>query len=586
MSQTPTIYRINTNHRLLNNKSSKDIIQVIINQYDDKSNFDLKSLKETVKDNIKYYLYVYDSSESESEWKDFLPITLTLNLSFIEQKVSLLLFIEADINLYCVVGGSSYKVVVPFIDHSFGLNTYSRIIKPELDELSSIKSRGITGFRAGMSEQFRDNYKLINYIKFGKVPQVINVRLCEETTDLYFSFLKTKLNERILIKVGKSFLIKKKVSFADLHRIIKELEVIMEIEPIDFLSSYKEISDSSIIDNTYKEKLITELFNDTQFLTRGSSDSINRFQFDFCNPNNIDLFYEAEEYKLREKTPEGGYKVFAIVNDRREIYETVLRRATELHGMSNRFMFKAFLLGVRVGCYQNNKQTISSGFLYHISTEFLIEEKPIFLIDTKWYHLRDSFINDLKVNTVHVLNTYKAPDNILAKVWDKTKTRTEKSYNQLYNGIANYIVIDTVIIDGVELCDILHYTNDTVYLIHVKYGFNASMRELTNQISISARRLREVLASNNKDFLIKIYSILSNKEEIELGGLSQEDFLNLFNKRIIYVLAFASQLGSDLKVLDNIDKYNSNIARHSLIQCSAQMRAEYYDLLNCQIMKS
>ena len=38
-----------------------------------------------------------------------------------------------------------------------------------------------------------------------------------------------------------------------------------------------------------------------------------------------------------------------------------------------------------------------------------------------------------------------------------------------------------------------------------------------------------------------------------------------------------------LIVEDNIEKYTSNIARYSLIHCSSEMRAYYYDLLNFQI---
>jgi hypothetical protein len=209
----------------------------------------------------------------------------------------------------------------------------------------------------------------------------------------------------------------------------------------------------------------------------------------------------------------------------------------------------------------------------------------LLLIDTKWYHLRDTFVKDLITNTQHILKTYKASDKILPLKWDKSILRKEKDYNSQYNSLKNYIVIDTIIEDGLELCDILHYDNANLYLIHVKYGFKSEMRELTNQITISARRLRETLGTEKKSILTKIYNrlILGN---LDVDNLSLEDFILLFNRKITYVLAFTSHLSQDLKVESNIESFNSNIARYSLIQCSGEMRAYYYDMLTFQIMRN
>ena len=63
-------------------------------------------------------------------------------------------------------------------------------MKPESDELASIKSRGITGAIVGENQQFRGKYKIIDYIKFGKIPQEIHLKLSKEISDLHFNFLK------------------------------------------------------------------------------------------------------------------------------------------------------------------------------------------------------------------------------------------------------------------------------------------------------------------------------------------------------------------------------------------------------------
>ncbi len=259
-----------------------------------------------------------------------------------------------------------------------------------------------------------------------------------------------------------------------------------------------------------------------------------------------------------------------------------MSRAVELFGVNDRFKFMNFVRSARIASYQDGKLSIGSGFLFHISTEFSVNGTPTFLVDTKWYQLQDSFVKDLKTSSEHILKTYNAESYILHEPWDKNLISRESEYNFLYNSKPNYIVIDTIIADGLELCDIMYYDKKELYLIHVKYGFQSKIRELTNQITISARQLRETLGTKDKLILEKIYNQLIEKKH-NVDNLSLEGFKNLFNKRISYILAFTSHLSNDLVVAENIDKFNSNIARYSLIQCSGEMRAYYYDLQNYQI---
>ncbi|TRX22041.1 TIGR04141 family sporadically distributed protein [Flavobacterium franklandianum] len=586
MTQNPKIYRIDKGNRLLKKlKTTESVIEKIINT-SAIANFNPESLKQTTIENVNYFLYIFNINDFVSDWQEFLPTELTEANDFTQQKLSLILFIETEFDIFCIIGGNAYQIILPYIDQSFGLNVYARIMKPESDELASIKSRGITGAIVGENQQFRGKYKIIDYIKFGKIPQEIHLRLSTEISDLHFNFLKNKPNERIQVFVGKAFKIKKGVDFESLHKIINELTIINELVPSDYLSSYQEITDRDFIDNFCKPELMNRIYNDIGNIDNKNLSPHNKFEHEFTNPNNIEKFYEADYYKLKEKDEEKGYSVFKTVSDRTEIYNEVLKRAVERFGDNDPFNFKVFLQGVRVTCYQNNikKSTVSSGFIFHISTEFPVQGKPIFLIDTKWYLLRDSFINDLKINTEHILKTYATPSNVLSLNWNKNVIKIEKKYNLQYNGIPNYIVVDTIIADGLELCDILKYDDENLYLIHVKYGFSSNMRELTNQVVISAKRLKESLGTEEKTILDKVYSCLVAKQH-NIDNLSLQEFKNLFNRKISYVLAFTSHLKEDLKVESNLDKFTSNIARFSLIQCSSDMRTNYYNLLTYQIKR-
>ena len=131
MTLNPKVYKINRSHRLLVGKNSKSIISHIINttfkKLDYKKSFEVESLKTIEKDNFTYFLYLFKSDEVASDWQDFLPNGLTQNENFNETKISLILFIETDDHIFCVIGGNaSYQIILPFIDQSYGLNQACR----------------------------------------------------------------------------------------------------------------------------------------------------------------------------------------------------------------------------------------------------------------------------------------------------------------------------------------------------------------------------------------------------------------------------------------------------------------------------
>lgn len=258
----------------------------------------------------------------------------------------------------------------------------------------------------------------------------------------------------------------------------------------------------------------------------------------------------------------------------------MLNYAYEKFG-NDAFKIKVFLNGVKVLSYTGKTNPLTSAFMYYLNAEIHYQGKPMFLIDTKWYELKELFVKDMMSQAQRVLKAFPLPSSVLSIPWDKNLIAEEGDYNLEYDILPGYIVADTVIIDGVELCDIIHYDNENIYLIHVKYGFDAKMRDLTNQILISARRLNETLSSGDYNFLKKVYHQIVGLSR-DVDGLTVDDFIGLFSKNIIYVLAMSSQLKHDLKIEDNIAKYTSNIARFSLITCSTDVRG-FYEMLTYQI---
>lgn len=588
MTQNPTVYRVNRKHRLLKHlKNNEAIIKHILfsNPLTKKKPDEIiNRLSTHSSQRHKYFLYLDNVYELESDWKEFLPNDLTVNHDFSQQLMSLVLFVETSLDLLVIVGGNAFRIVLPYIDEAFGLNTYSRIMTRDQDELISIRSRGITGNRVGMNEQFRRDFRIMDFIRFGKFPVEIQLKLCRTTTDTYFAYLKSKTNERIHITVSKGFKVKKAMDFNALDKLVTELDYMQGLVPSDYLSSYEEITDRGFIQDQLYPLLIQQIYDDIPRINRTTDEFQSRFEFDFCDPNNIQKFYEADYYLLKEKTEEGGHRQFGRVENKDDIYEHVMRYALVQVGENDKFSLMVFLQGVRVICYHNNRKTVGSAFLFYFSAEFNLDGTPYFLMDTKWFKLRAAFVQELQTDALHILRSNKTPRVILDIPWDKKIIATEKEYNLSYLNRANYLVMDTFTPDGIELCDLIHYDDDNIYLIHVKYGFGGQIRELTNQIILSATRLKHDLSSSDKKWLEDAYQLASNAGHLK--GLSSDGFKRLFTTRKInYVLAFCSHLKDDFAIEQQIERFKSNIARFSLIQCSSDMRQSYFELYVRQIMR-
>jgi len=162
---------------------------------------------------------------------------------------------------------------------------------------------------------------------------------------------------------------------------------------------------------------------------------------------------------------------------------------------------------------------------------------------------------------------------------------SEGQYNLKYQDKQNTIVLDKVLSQEIELCDILHYTDNELFLIHVKKGFDAKMRDLTNQIMIASARLWNDNKSN-QEFLIELYSNFENSSSFQNNPLSQDEFLNLFTRKITFVLAFCNTRRNVASVADDIHSFRSNIAKFSLIQHVKEMNSyEYHEIKIMEIPK-
>lgn len=587
INQTVKVYRINKDfYKFQKCKDNIAILRIateLINQRRaSKNRVKFEDLSTFEESGLKYYLFVQRHQEKKSDWSTFFPSSLTQNWNFSQQNISIVLFVDNDVDIFVVIGGNAFQQVVKIIDHSFGLRLLSKIILPNEDKILSINTRGVTGVRSGLSEQYRNEIRVADFAKFGKLPTEVHLTLSEKITNEYFKFLKSKPKEKIKIHVGKSFKVKKSLTFEELKRLLIELGFIMELEEQEYLSSFIQESNFKLINENFQPLLIGKIFNDFENKKRNNTNYKQSFKFDFCNPNKIIEFYSADKYVLTEKSGE-SYKSFDETSNKSEIYDLVLKRAiAQFPGDTELFDFQVYVQGLRVIAYQDGKLSCSSSFLFHFTSEFNFGSQTVFLVDTKWYRLKKSFLQDLKIECLSTIKRHKLSNKIFNIKYSLGETEYE--YNLKYQDVDNYYVFDTITPQGIEMCDVLYTSEEATYLIHVKKGFDNSMRELTNQISLSARRLTTELKSDSSEYLIKLWESYTRKYP-DKAIINFEEFLTFFDKKIVYVLAFISQRKDDASVIESFDKYRSNIAKYSLLECGIDLQEYRYELNICQIRK-
>jgi hypothetical protein len=136
----------------------------------------------------------------------------------------------------------------------------------------------------------------------------------------------------------------------------------------------------------------------------------------------------------------------------------------------------------------------------------------------------------------------------------------------------------------------MYESDDTIYLIHIKTGFDAKIRDLCNQIVISANRFMISRNSGDNAFVndvIDSYNRRADNVGYEIGD--KDSFIQKFatgGKEIVFVMAFKSDTQRVPVIRNNVEKLESNIAKFSLIQCIREMSTFNYPIEIIEISNS
>lgn len=557
------------------------------------SGYEKQNTKKTISTEHSVDLY-YQRKTTTPKWKGFIASTTSPNQKITKphqssnERYILLLQNKVSKNIYAVTGGAGHFSVQDYISGSFGIDIISRLITKEDKTLRATKETSLVGGVLGTSKHFRNNFSLFENDGFGKIYQELKTNLNEKMLLAKFGFSDEEIKKTGSACVAKaSFRIEKTIEFEQLEKIIKGCETIIEEDEVISINNveklYKKRSPKLI--ETLNKELIIQLWNRYQ-------NGNGSYDFDLCHTN-FDSYLTAEIYSLYGI---GKFKSVKEIFDKLNDIDLLFDRIKKLDvAPSTLKEFNLLVQALRITAYDaSNVPTTSGHFLSHLLGDVTCDEKKYFYVDKNWYSIKDAFVTELNEYCAHLIEDKYC--NNLNKKWAYSKNMTENAFNAQFFGDDKTIVLDQVTADNIELCDILKWDDNNVYLYHIKAGMGNTMRDLTAQISIAANKLNHDL-NNNKNFLKTVYKSLKkkiggddyfDKAGKQTNNYSEEEFIELFtsNRNISFVLAVLDTANKN-RPLKEIKRFRSNIAKFSIQELSKNIRIhDKFSLLIEQIYKT
>lgn len=535
----------------------------------------------------------YRLNTTNPKWKDFLRSVTESTQDILKKSKSkderFVLLLENTISkkLYAVTGGFAFGVIQDFIDDEFGIDVFSRLIKKDEKILKASREKSVTGGILGTAKYFRSSYTLFENDSFGKIYKEITASLKKDVLTDRLGFTPDEIRRDSVCVAKSTFKVSKNITFPQLLGIIKGCESIIATEkpiPINSVEKLAKKKHQSLI-SELGGLLLKQLWERFQ----GKGD----FDFDLCH-SNFEEYLVASKYEVRKgfspnnffKTQEDGFEKLDNIEDFFEELKISEKKP------ENEEKFSKLIHALKIFTFDENGKLLTEGkMLEHIFGDVQYKGKRYFYIDSQWYEIKKSFIDNLDASCASFFENHY--HNIPCKNWKIGLS--ENGYNQEYIGQNDTIVLDRVTPDNIEVCDVLSWDKEHLYFYHVKSGFSNTTRDLCEQINISARRLQHDKKTDFK-FAKKLYAWLKQKAKSEdeyfktigmqTNQYTEEFFTSLFKKKHVFVLAVADKSKPGRNLQTNIKDFGSCIAKFSVEKLSRDMREADIEFRAIQIWRS
>lgn len=594
-----SIYRIDKDSPFfLNCSKNEDFIRLIIDRGNKKIEVKKKKSGKEINQYEQWELKGFDDTDfsielyhsqriNENSWNAFLSPVVRNNdsIKLMNSNHDFIVFISDDSDIFCFTGGVACNLVDDVCDDEFPLDLMIRLADPE--KIKQAKSRGLTGIFYARDLYFRGNQSISATEAFGSVWKDLRASLRAEviSDSDWINLIGESRTGEINCDVKKSFRIRRKVSFKDAVKLIRKIQ-----NELDRDLSEEEEKGFYFINAVKPIRSIYERQELSNLLIQQLFDSINRgetdFDFDFCHPQ-YENFLDAIKYEVK-------YRKVALADWNRP--PTVSELITGIKSSFNLGSFDEFKeqfsknFKLITEHEESNFKDTSAPLIDHIHGEIEHCGNNYFLIDKKWYQIKQNFLDILDDDFQQLLSD---PVVLIASIqlnpWG-SQYANEGAFNESHLSNDGFYVADRICLRGIELFDLLYVTDDDAFIIHVKDGLGSTTRDVCSQLRNSARVIESGLKEGGggklEEFEKKLSSTSRQYTQQEAFKTKLSDLVNGGLEKILkektrhYVMAI--RYGSNS---DDILKTKSNIARFEILGLRDEMKKYNVELNILQIKK-
>ncbi|MEV4535398.1 DUF6119 family protein [Asanoa sp. NPDC049518] len=470
------------------------------------------------------------------------------------------LFIDTASNLFAVTGGFGYRVFEDYVDYGFPFDTAKRLVA---NNFRAADIRTLTGATTSRMETYRRAQSIRSSESFGKIWKRLVGRLNSALLP-EDSYLRQIIdpNRPPTVEIKSSLVLRKSLDLSQLVSLAREIEGLEaptpdQLRELSFLDNLYQVRSSSL-----REELKAQLIEN---LRQAARDDVE-FDFDVCDPDDVARYYAGWDFKL------GYWTLTGDPPDKDDLLEAIRLNLSQYVSDPAAFAEKIESVHLRYATGPDeDAPRVSKEMHKFLHGQVDHDGQTYFYLDKVWYRIQGDFLANLKkdfVNEVFFTNTpiLLGPELPIIP-W---RDATEGEFNKRQAGREGFYFGDKIFAwsnrGNVELFDLLRVdeANGILYVIHVKDGFDAKMRDACSQISVAGDVIRQDLASDLST--LKSYYLDWQKNRINRRKrVSEADFVGWFAKlRLVYVV-LVSTPGDFTPEAFESDRLHSHIARREVL---------------------
>lgn len=553
-----------TIHRLIDEADWEDIVERFNDEKEEDKQYTVKENNERKTfTNISDYRLYTRAAKTVPDWSKILEELVTDLGNISNTSHSYVLFLEVDDSNFAVTGGSGYQVIGQDKQYQFGIDLLSRLVEPNETVIKSVSDRYFSGNILGGNYQLKGKGTINNETGFNNFFNEIYIALSSKTIKekLDIDIKTKKADYRFLakdsIKLGKA------ITLNELDKLLGSILDLLAGPGYPINPFYQLNSDDPL--NKKLDDYLAEVFIDyvaggrtSPDLTIVPLDSAFDTQYIQINENSsAKINYDVEE------------DIFLYLNE-------------ELSFDKEIDVIISIIKGINLTGIIDGEEPVTSSLYNHIDVKLNLDDDTYWLMNGNWYFLESQFMKDIDIKFVErISQSFDLDFTIDSHPLNNWNDGSETNFNFGHNENSSIYVLDRILYENIEICDLLVETDDKLYFIHVKDGIDGNVRVLTDQI-IHGMQLISGAKYHSSDVLKGYYKSIVDKiqedgeEDTSQISIAARKFKERFeegefikvirDKKICFVFAYRPLDSHDLHRPETIKSTAAKLSMISLIE--------------------